>query len=113
MTLGEHWVKTYRLVNAACLCEVTADFGIQHDDSTAKMGGSETAALDLKAKEGHRDAQAMSQIVEGPAQFRSNALGGFGIGWDGRIGLNKHDDEKPRRLLSAPTEERSGELLAT
>src|SRR5277367_5080692 len=100
MTLGEHRLKTSRLMHAARLCEVTADFGIQHDDSTAKMGGSETAALDLKTKEGNRDAQAMSQIVEGPAQSRSNVLGGFGIGWDWRIGMNEHDDRKPRRLLS-------------
>src|SRR5260370_42519227 len=100
MTFGEHRVKTSRLMHAACLCEVTADFGIQHDHSTAKMGGSETTALDLKTKEGNGDAQAMSQIVEGPPQFRSNVPGGFGIGWDWRIGMNEHDDEKPRRLLS-------------
>ena len=80
MTFGEHRIKTSRLIQAACICEVTADFGIQHDNSTAKMGGSETAALDLKTKEGNRDAQAMSQIVEGPPKFRSNVSGGFGIG---------------------------------
>ncbi len=60
MTLGEHRVKTSRLMHAACLCKVAADFGIQHDNSTAQMGGSETATLDLKTKEGNGDTQAMS-----------------------------------------------------
>src|SRR5271165_6512497 len=63
------------------------------------MGHSETAALDLETKEGNGDAQAVSQIVEGPSQFRSNVSGDFGIGWDWRIGVNEHDNEKPRRLL--------------
>jgi hypothetical protein len=99
-------------MHAGCLYEVTADFGIEHDDSTAEMGGSEAAALDLKTKEGNGDAQAMSQIVEGPAKFRSNVLGGFGIGWDWRIGMNEHDDEKPRRLLS-PDERALGSLTTT
>ena len=82
MIFGEQRVKPSRLVDAACFCEVAADFGIQHDDSTAKMGGSEATALDLKTKEGNGDAQAMSGIVEGPPQFRSNVPGAFGIGWD-------------------------------
>lgn len=70
MTRGEHRVKTSRLMHVACLCEVTADLGIQHDDSTAKVRGPEPAALYLKTKEWDGYAQAARELVERPTQLR-------------------------------------------
>src|SRR5712692_3728950 len=60
------------------MSRVVAHLRIQHDHSTAEVSGSESPTLHLQAKEGYRDAQALREIGERPAEL--------GIGKFGRIG---------------------------
>ena len=65
----------------ACVCEITANPGIQHNDSTAKLRGPEPAALNLKTKECDGYAQAASETrrASSPASaLRASARSGFG-----------------------------------
>jgi hypothetical protein len=43
--------------------------GVHEDDSTAKVGGLQTAALHLEAKKGNRNAQAARQFFHCPSEL--------------------------------------------
>jgi len=60
------------------MSEVVADFRIQHYHTPTEVSRSESPPLHLQAKKGDRDAQALREIGERPAEL--------GIGMFSRIG---------------------------